>query len=1615
MPSKDLDILRHQEWLGLLQPVGLVVSPPALIKAQAVIDRGRLVDLQERLREVISTEAIPRHKDDGIAWIENFPAFTQKVLDWVPQDLVPAADLPDSLSAVLPSYGETLRPTYGVKDPDSDEWILLIQELAPGLPLDEDDPAAATGQGWKASFQAKFERLLRETGIAAGLLVNGTDIRLVYAPSGESSGYLTFPVQAMTEVPGRLILGALDLLLGADRLFNVPENQRLNRLLVESRNYQAEVSTKLAEQVLDALWELLRGFQAADAAVNGKLLGPLVGLTSPPSPLSTGGEGGPEGEEPQGSESPSPLGRGVGVRANGELNGQHIYGGLITTLMRLVFLLYAEDEGLMPDDEVYQRNYAVSGLYEKLREDAGSYPDTMDQRYGAWATLLSLFRLVYDGGGPTEEYLPARHGQLFDPDEYPFLEGRVHPSTHPPDHPSTPTVPRIPDGTIYRMLDKLLMLDGERLSYRALDVEQIGSVYEAIMGYEVEVAEGRSIAVKPKDVVVNVEALLATKGKDRAKALQDWAECKVTGKSATALKQAETVEDLVAALERRVSSRTPNLLPPGSLYLQPGEERRRTGSHYTPRKLTQPIVETTLRPVLEALGPQPTPDQILALKVCDLAMGSAAFLVEACRQLAEKLVEAWDHHGTSTPSAEKTSPPSPLSTGGEGEPEGGLTPPSPLNGEGGRGDEVQPVPGYIYSLCRELRKEQTNAEGLLWGVLRNRQFEGLKFRRQHPLGRYIADFYCAEHRLVIELDGSIHDHPEQQEYDRIREEAIRAQNLTVLRFRNEDVETNLENVLWGIYQTVSGQDLTSPPSPLSTRGEGEQEGVPEREAPQGAESPSPRGRGVGVRANGDWGYEIPDDIEPLLLARRLVAQRCLYGVDKNPFAVNLAKLSLWLVTLAKDQPFTFVDHALKCGDSLVGLTRAEIGSFGKDPTEDLPLFKYLKEKVDRAKSYRAQIQALDTRTDQDAEAKLAQLHQAEQELEEAKLIGDVKIAAFFDGKSKKDRDAKLSEYGDLVRTWRQSTLTEADPSTHPPIHPSTPSPLTEIQNALRNADKPITPFNWEIEFPEVFDRENPGFDAIVGNPPFMGGKKISGSYSKPYLHFIQESTPEAGGQADLVCYFFRRAFNIIRENGTFGLVATNTISQGDTRFSGLRWICVNDGILFDAKKNYRWPGAAAVMVSIVHGLRGNYSGNKFINGRKVEKITAYLFDKGNSDNPYTFLKNGKYVSKGIEVGCPAFIFDDSDADSLSMDLMRNLIRKNPKNEEKILHFIGGDEILNDPKQEPYRYVINLHGLSNEEILDWPDLIDVLKERVESHRQQTGDSRITYWCYRRPGILTEDYKEKQYLVRPFTSKFHVLAFIPTSTLVSTPHAIILSPQNSTFSILQSQIHELWSCFFGSSLEDRLRYPTSDCFETFPFPVREAGAEHLNWETDPTLEAVGKTYYEYRADLMVRNNQGLTDTYNRFHDPEERDPDILQLRDLHKQMDRAVLNAYGWHDIDTTCGFALDYLDADPDDLPPEAQDRIASGDLFFPTPDEAAVFDSLVRTGKRKLPWRYRWPETTHDEVLARLLDLNQQRHLEEVRGHKAAKPSDKGKRVKGKGSKKATSEAETPTIPGMEV
>jgi len=176
--------------------------------------------------------------------------------------------------------------------------------------------------------------------------------------------------------------------------------------------------------------------------------------------------------------------------------------------------------------------------------------------------------------------------------------------------------------------------------------------------------------------------------------------------------------------------------------------------------------------------------------------------------------------------------------------------------------------------------------------------------------------------------------------------------------------------------------------------------------------------------------------------------------------------------------------------------------------------------------------------------------------------------------------------------------------------------------------------------------------------------------------------------------------------------------------------------------------------------------------------------------------------------------------------------------------------------------------------------------------------------------------------------------------------------AVLAILQSRVHEIWARFFGSSLEDRLRYTPTDCFETFPFPA--------GWNTNLALQQIGQRYQEYRAGLMKRTGKGLTETYNRFHNKCNTDAEISILQQLHTDMDRTVLRAYGW-DLEPTLDFILDHED------------------------DEEGIDDG-------KKPWRYRWVDEDRDEILARLLELNRTRAEEQAQSAPAVRaPKKRGK------------------------
>ncbi len=1301
MPKRDPQIDAHLEWIGFVRPTGLVVSAPALVRAGAVLPRDP--EGQRRLRACVAER---RFRPDGEPepWLPDFPAFAASVLGWSfsPKGYAGTAEspVPPELETPLQEGGEVLRPDFAVRerDPrdDGSRWQLLVKAIEPG---DDFDRVAGGAGRLEVSAHGRMERLLRQTGVPAGLLSNGRTLRLVSAPRGESSGWLDLHVADMVTTAGRPIVAALRLLLSETRLLALPRDKRFAALLADSRRFQNEVSERLAEQVLHALYELLRGVQAADDAWDRELLREAL------------------------AERPD-----------------DVYHALLTVILRLVFLLYAEERDLLPEGETFARHYSLAGLYERLREDAALHPDTMTQRYGAWAQLLVLFRLFHDGAEADGLQLPRRLGVLFDPDRFPFLEGRRAGGARQGHERVEP--PLVPDGTVYRALDKLLVLDGERISYRALDVEQIGSVYETMMGFRIETATGRSVAIKAQKkqgapTTVDLEAVLGEAGGKRAKWLRDRTDRALTDRVRKPVAAAQSVADLHAALQPVIdAAATPDLVPAGAMVLQPSQARRRSGSHYTPRELTEPIVRTALEPILARLrgpgGEPPAPEAILDLKVCDPAMGSGAFLVEACRQLGDALLDAWRAHDAA-----------PAMAAGD--------------------DEV-------------------------------------------------------------------------------------------------------------------------------------------------------------------------------VVARRLIAQRCLYGVDRNPMAVDLAKVSLWLATLAREHPLTFVDHALRHGDSLVGLTQRQIEAFhwedGAEPLQQGIETIELRKCVARVAELRRQIREADQSV---SDWNLRDWwDEARFELNKVRLFGDLVVAAFFEGGKPKERKARRHAYASAVFAGEFADYRHS------------------IERRRRESP-PLAPFHWEIEFPEVFERvpaataeprsapiaHSRGFDTIIGNPPFAGKNSVAAGNVAQYPDWLKHAHAESHGNADLVAHFFRRAYDLVRQMGVFGLIATNTIAQGDTRASGLRWICKHDGEIFSVRRRVRWPGLAAVVVSVIHVGKGPVSDRKRIDGRDVERITAFLFHRGGHDDPARLAENAGKSFVGSYVLGMGFTFDDTDTKGVASSLaeMRRLVDKDPSNQEVIFPYIGGQEVNTSPTHAHHRYVINFGERGETECRErWPMLMGIVQNRVRPVRlKDKRDVRRKYWwrfAETTPALLRatsgKDYVLAQCRV---TSWLSFVLLNPTFVFDVTLNIFPLPAPLAAFAVLQSNVHETWARFCGSSLEDRLRYTPSDCFDTFPFPH--------DWRDNCAVRTAGQEYYEFRSGLMVRNQEGLTKTYNRFHDQFDDDPDIARLRDLHTTMDRVVLDAFGWSDISAEGHFSRE------------------------PGQRETA--------GTARTPSRYRWPDAVREEVLARLLEINAER------------------------------------------
>jgi hypothetical protein len=1248
--AEDPAFKAHQEWIRPLGGEGLVVSATALTDALVFLPPD------DRLKELSAQfeEALFIAKEDSGEERVDLPLFEKLagLLGWEDSDVIwdhKEVRVPDELSITID--GTTIKPTHVLVDSSVAPAVLVIQLAGSPDLLQRSREGAGD---WDASHAQRMERLLREKKVEIGIIITATEIRLFYVPAtgGENPGSISFPLSEMRGVRGRPTLGAVFMLLERARVVgeNTPEAHRLLGLMRASREAQNRVSEELADQVLGALYELIKGIQVADQAAHRKLISKYL------------------------NEHP-----------------EEVYHGLLNVLMRLIFMLYAEDRGIMPQGGLWQDNYEVHGLFERLQKENVQHAGNMDKRYGAWGQLLTTFKVVHDGCQHPSMKMPARMGYLFDPRRYPFVSAD-----------SDGNVPLVSDAVVLFVLKSLLVVKGERISYRSLNVENIGVVYETMMGFSIYQSKGSCVVMKGAEapVAVELEELMAGPASSRAQVISDMTGWKPNAKVAKAIKEARDTKELLVILEDRIRKDiTPTPLAAGGLTLQPGEERRRSGSHYTPRALTEPLVSKAFEPHFARFGEKPTPEQILSLTVCDPAMGSGAFLVEATRQLAAKLVEAWKRE-----------------------------------------------PGKMPKL------------------------------------------------------------------------------------------------------------------------------------------------GAG------------DDVE--FVALRMIAQRCIYGVDRNPMAVDLAKLSLWLLTISKDHPFTFMDHSLKHGDALVGMSREQIRKFHWDLSKGgsiLPELRTLDREVEEAVQARLMLRNLDADRTLELEVTLAE---ADRKMIKAKQAGDLLVYIWFSKEKDKARNEARDRYTDRFADALQPG-----------------SPDRKAVDSLRFASKPLAPFHWELEFPEVFTDKVNGFAVFVGNPPFAGTNTTISGNPPRYLEYLTDIvTPKASGKCDLVGHFIGRAYSLLssgrsgRTPGTMNLIATKTVRQGQTREASLARIVADGGIIYCANRRLSWPGKAAVVIATVAIAKGDIIMARSLDGKDAKNISSFLIEAVVEATPGKLRANANRSFEGSKIYGGGFLFEDDSPSSTPISVMKEIMERFPECQAVVQAYVGGDQVNNQPVFKAERFAINFGEMNESQARRFRPLWDIVEAKVKPDRhsveegQTLEEKRAKYprmvnewWKYwnTRPNLYEAIAGAPRVLVANCAAaKFLTFSFLPPNCVYSNSLFVFADSSYAHFAAVQSRVHELWARMFGSSLEDRLRYTGTTCYENFPLPGLN---DHL--------EGVGKEFYEVRSKEMESLSLGLTPLGNRINCPEDHASEVVRIRKLHAAMDKAVLDAYGWSDIVPAYEFSGDYENED----------------------------------------------------------------------------------------------------------
>ena len=423
----------HHDWLSLIEISGPFLAVPVLkeVFPQGLEEldgakRKRLRQAYEEWRDALESDD-PQFPELHAAWVDEV---LSRVLELDEDGRASVLKRTDwciaNLRVSLPEHAVTLSPDLAVVDEQrANKPLMLIHTYAQDTDLD----ATRKMDDWAATPAERMVQLCRATGCRLALVTNGERWMLIDAPVGAVTTFASWYARIWAQEP--ITLQAFVHLLGIRRFF-VDEAEQLPALFDRSLKYQDEVTEALGEQVRRAVEVLIQALDKADQDRDRDLLRDV--------------------KEPE------------------------LYEAALTLMMRLVFLLAAEERGLLLlGDERYESNYAISTLRMQLRTES---EEILERRWDAWSRLLATFRAVFGGIEHENLRLPAMGGSLFDPDRFPFLEGRAKGSSWRTE-PARPLP--IDNRTVLMLLEAIQQFQGRTLSYRALDVEQVGYVYEGLL------------------------------------------------------------------------------------------------------------------------------------------------------------------------------------------------------------------------------------------------------------------------------------------------------------------------------------------------------------------------------------------------------------------------------------------------------------------------------------------------------------------------------------------------------------------------------------------------------------------------------------------------------------------------------------------------------------------------------------------------------------------------------------------------------------------------------------------------------------------------------------------------------------------------------------------------------------------------------------------------------------------------------------------------------------------------------------------------------------------------------------------------------------------------------